>query len=214
MDLAGVAAAGWFWVCCLWPGTTVAGGSRRERLEAHSYAVLARLLDRLYRGAQRVFGLRVQVCPPIPGPQLAAAAPLLLFARHAGPGDSFLLVRALLCEAGVRPQVVLKRFLRWDPASTCSSAARRTSSCRRTRASMPPTRSRRSGRPSARGRPWCSSPRAATSPGAGGRGRSPGCPVTASDGVRPAHGDAGTCSRPAWTDRRRCWRRLPGGRMW
>lgn len=112
VDLFGVAAAGWFWVRCLWP---VPGLSRNERLQAHSYALLARLLDRLYRVGRQVFGLRIRTSPPVPPPEGATGRPLLVFARHAGPGDSMLLVRALLCEAGLRPQVVLKRFLRWDP---------------------------------------------------------------------------------------------------
>ncbi|WP_052442356.1 1-acyl-sn-glycerol-3-phosphate acyltransferase [Streptacidiphilus neutrinimicus] len=112
VDLAGVVAAAWFWVRCLRP---VPGRSRAERLQAHSYEVLARLLDRLYWVAGPVFGLRLEVDPAVPPPGRAGAAPLLVFARHAGPGDSFLLVRMLLCEAGLRPQLVLKRFLRWDP---------------------------------------------------------------------------------------------------
>lgn len=112
VDLAGFVAACWFWLRCLKP---VPGRPRPERLQAHSYVLLARLLDRLYRVGGRVFGLRLRVSPPVPSPARATARPLLVFARHAGPGDSLLLVRTLLCEAGLRPQLVLKRFLRWDP---------------------------------------------------------------------------------------------------
>lgn len=42
-------------------------------------------------------------------------APLLVFARHAGPGDSFLLVHALV-QQGFRPHIVLRSVLQWAPA--------------------------------------------------------------------------------------------------
>jgi 1-acyl-sn-glycerol-3-phosphate acyltransferase len=115
VDLAGVAAAGWHWARCL---AGVPRRGRAERLQRHSFALLARLLDTLYRAAERIFGLRVEVSPPVPPSGRTpgrTTAPLLVFARHAGVGDSFLLVRTLLCEAGLRPRVVLKQSLRWDP---------------------------------------------------------------------------------------------------
>lgn len=42
-------------------------------------------------------------------------APLLVFSRHAGPGDSLLLVHALLQQA-FRPHIVLRDMLQWAPA--------------------------------------------------------------------------------------------------
>jgi 1-acyl-sn-glycerol-3-phosphate acyltransferase len=41
--------------------------------------------------------------------------PVLVLARHAGPGDSFALVELLLSRYGRRPRIVLKEDLRWDP---------------------------------------------------------------------------------------------------
>lgn len=41
-------------------------------------------------------------------------APLLVFSRHAGPGDSFLLVYALL-QLRFRPRIVLRDILQWAP---------------------------------------------------------------------------------------------------
>ena len=113
-DLAGVAAACWIWLRCLRP---FRGPTDHERLQELSYALLARLLTLLHRAATRIFGLRIQVSPPVPAPGRGGAlsTPLLVLARHAGPGDSFLLIHALLCDAGLRPQVILKQFLRWDP---------------------------------------------------------------------------------------------------
>jgi 1-acyl-sn-glycerol-3-phosphate acyltransferase len=42
-------------------------------------------------------------------------APLLVFSRHAGPGDSLLLVHALL-QQQFRPHIVLRDVLQWAPA--------------------------------------------------------------------------------------------------
>ena len=47
-------------------------------------------------------------------PPRADAAPLVVLSRHAGPGDSFLLVHGLLL-AGYRPRIVLRSALRWVP---------------------------------------------------------------------------------------------------
>jgi len=107
-DLSGFAAACWVGLRCL----RRRGDDRRRRLEELSYRSLGRLLGLLRRAAGPVFGLRVGVAPPVP--TASGAGPLVLFARHAGPGDSFLLVHTLLA-AGLRPKLVLKRFLRWDP---------------------------------------------------------------------------------------------------
>lgn len=41
--------------------------------------------------------------------------PVLVFSRHAGAGDSFILVDQLLNTHGRRPRIVLKEQLRWDP---------------------------------------------------------------------------------------------------
>ena len=39
-----------------------------------------------------------------------------MFCRHAGPGDSFTLMHALMQWYGREPRVVLKEMLAWDPA--------------------------------------------------------------------------------------------------
>ena len=89
----------------------------RGALERRSYARLGWLLGVLCRAAVPVFGLRVEVADE----QAAAPAaghpdrPLLVLARHAGPGDSFLLVYAILAHARLRPRIVLKQALRLDP---------------------------------------------------------------------------------------------------
>ncbi|WP_237405085.1 1-acyl-sn-glycerol-3-phosphate acyltransferase [Actinacidiphila reveromycinica] len=49
------------------------------------------------------------------GPDRTGRVPLIVLVRHAGLGDSFLLLQILLTEAGLRPHTVLKRTLRVDP---------------------------------------------------------------------------------------------------
>jgi hypothetical protein len=41
---------------------------------------------------------------------------ILVFSRHAGPGDSLLLMDGLVNGYGRAPRIVLKEFLQWDPA--------------------------------------------------------------------------------------------------
>lgn len=59
--------------------------------------------------------LRLQIV--VEADQLASrAVPLLVVSRHAGPGDSFILVHELLDRGGRAPAIVLKDSLQWDPA--------------------------------------------------------------------------------------------------
>ncbi|SEJ50654.1 1-acyl-sn-glycerol-3-phosphate acyltransferase [Demequina mangrovi] len=47
---------------------------------------------------------------------IAPGHPLIVVCRHAGPGDSFIIVDALLNQFGRAPAIVLKDTLQWDPA--------------------------------------------------------------------------------------------------
>jgi 1-acyl-sn-glycerol-3-phosphate acyltransferase len=46
----------------------------------------------------------------------AAGIPLIVASRHAGPGDSFILIHVLLNRVHRMPRIVLARKLQWDPA--------------------------------------------------------------------------------------------------
>ncbi len=110
-DLAGVIAAGA--VRLRRPPRSAAD---RAALRTTDYALLERLLNVLRRAAARNFGLVVRVTPAVPDLGAAdAQGPVLVLARHAGPGDSFLVIHFLLSEARLRPHIVLKRMLRLDP---------------------------------------------------------------------------------------------------
>src|SRR5579859_7373938 len=90
-----------------------------EPYQSRHYAVVRRFLDALYRGAERTYGLRVCVEEPsLTGEELVARAtrPVIVLSRHAGPGDSLLLVHQLLSVYGRRPRVVMKATMQFDPS--------------------------------------------------------------------------------------------------
>lgn len=65
------------------------------------------------REARRVLNLRIRTDGPAPR---HPDGPVLVLCRHAGPGDSFTLMYALLHWYRREPRVVLKNTLAWDPA--------------------------------------------------------------------------------------------------
>ena len=68
----------------------------------------------LFREAKRV--LRLEITTEGPAPDAYPGHPLLVCCRHAGPGDSFTLIHALMYWYDREPRVVLKDTLQWDPA--------------------------------------------------------------------------------------------------
>jgi 1-acyl-sn-glycerol-3-phosphate acyltransferase len=78
------------------------------------YQLVGWYLRVLYREAARVLRLRVQAEGPNPDEYLDR--PLLVFCRHAGPGDSFLLINALVNWYAREPRIVLTERMQWAPA--------------------------------------------------------------------------------------------------
>ncbi|MCA1672561.1 MAG: 1-acyl-sn-glycerol-3-phosphate acyltransferase, partial [Actinobacteria bacterium] len=78
------------------------------------YGLVGWYLRVLYGEAARVLRLRVEIEGPDPDEYLDR--PLLVFCRHAGPGDSFLLIHALVNWYAREPRVVLTESLQWHPA--------------------------------------------------------------------------------------------------
>ena len=87
---------------------------RRPWFERVHYDIVQAYLVVFFREARRV--LRVKVETIGPSPAAFPGEPLLVCSRHAGPGDSFLLMYALMHWYGREPRVVLKDTLAWDPA--------------------------------------------------------------------------------------------------
>jgi 1-acyl-sn-glycerol-3-phosphate acyltransferase len=103
----------------LWIISGFGGRLQTEPYQTRHYRVVRWFLDALFRGAERTYGLRVEVEEPVPtGSELAArlTRPVIVLSRHAGPGDSFLLVHQLLSVYGRRPRVVMKAALQFDPS--------------------------------------------------------------------------------------------------
>lgn len=111
LEAAAVLAAGVLWVTS---GFGVALRTRRFQ-DAH-YAVLRWFLAVLVAAARRLFHLDVEIEAPGPG-RRGSANPVLVLCRHAGPGDSLLVVSTLMSQFGRRPRVVLKDTMQLDP--TC-----------------------------------------------------------------------------------------------
>jgi 1-acyl-sn-glycerol-3-phosphate acyltransferase len=78
------------------------------------YRLCGAMLRLLYRQARWVLRLTVEIDGVTPN-AMPVGRPLLVLSRHAGPGDSFLLIHALINWYGREPRIVLKRSLQWDP---------------------------------------------------------------------------------------------------
>ena len=78
------------------------------------YDLAQGMLVLFFREARRVLALRIRTDGP--APVAHPDRPILVCCRHAGPGDSFTLMYALLHWYGREPRVVLKDTLAWDPA--------------------------------------------------------------------------------------------------
>jgi 1-acyl-sn-glycerol-3-phosphate acyltransferase len=93
-----------------------AGFGRRLRtpyFEGIHYDLVQGLLWVLFAEARRVFALRIETDGP--DPDAYPGTPLIVASRHAGPGDSFTLVHALMDWYHREPRVVLKDTMAWDP---------------------------------------------------------------------------------------------------
>lgn len=102
---------------CSWVASGFGWAIRRPAFVAFHYLLARMLLAVLYWSISRYFALELDRRGPEQperDPQ-ALVSPLLVMSRHAGPGDSLLLVHELLSWARRRPRVVLKDTLQWDP---------------------------------------------------------------------------------------------------
>jgi 1-acyl-sn-glycerol-3-phosphate acyltransferase len=98
----------------LWVGSGFGWRIRSPRFQRAHYVLVQWFLQILFWECQRVLHVRVAVEGP--PPTSYDGRPLLILSRHAGPGDSFLVVHALLNWYAREPRIVLKDTLQWDPA--------------------------------------------------------------------------------------------------
>jgi 1-acyl-sn-glycerol-3-phosphate acyltransferase len=93
------------------------GFGRRIRTpywEGVHYDLVQGLMYVVFREARRVLAVRIETDGP--SPDAHPGRPLIVACRHAGPGDSFTLIHALMHWYDREPRVVLKDTLAWDPA--------------------------------------------------------------------------------------------------
>ena len=116
VEVAALVAAAVLWV--------LSGFGRRlhtRAFQAAHYTVLRLVLDGLMRVAQRLFALRVvtdgESWSPLDDGVPGSTNAMVVLSRHAGPGDSFLLVHTLMNRDHLRrPRIVLKDLLQLDPS--------------------------------------------------------------------------------------------------
>ncbi|MFT3873600.1 MAG: 1-acyl-sn-glycerol-3-phosphate acyltransferase [Nocardioides sp.] len=77
------------------------------------YDLLQGMLWVLFREGQRVLNTAIVISGP--APEARPSKPLIVCSRHAGPGDSFILVGSLMNTFQREPRIVLKYTLAWDP---------------------------------------------------------------------------------------------------
>ncbi|CAM3849823.1 1-acyl-sn-glycerol-3-phosphate acyltransferase [Smaragdicoccus niigatensis] len=93
---------------------TPAGHETKEWDSVHT-RLLFWTLSRLLKAARVLFAFDVIVEEPPDAAAMRSGGPLLVLARHAGPGDSFTIAYLLMSRYRRRPRIVLKDVLQFDP---------------------------------------------------------------------------------------------------
>ena len=97
----------------LWLRRIATGDRDEQRWERSHARLLLRALRALVAAARHTVGFSVELQAAVP--HLRDDAPVIVLARHGGPGDSFALAWLILERLGRVPRVVLKDALLWDP---------------------------------------------------------------------------------------------------
>lgn len=98
----------------LWAGSGFGWKMGSPGMQRAHYRLLRWMLRRVVASAK--FTFKVSIEREGSQPRTAGPRPVLVLSRHAGPGDSILLMDALANSFRRRPRIVLKEFLQWDPA--------------------------------------------------------------------------------------------------
>jgi 1-acyl-sn-glycerol-3-phosphate acyltransferase len=114
MELVVIALAGWLWLRRMVSRLT-STYAEDWWIDSHQ-RLLAGALEWVLGAAGHCFDFKVIVSDASKDESLRLEEPLLVLARHGGPGDSFVLVHLLLSRYRRRLQIVLKDVLQFDPA--------------------------------------------------------------------------------------------------
>lgn len=99
----------------LWVGSGFGWKVRSPAFQRAHYVLTGAFLTFLFWQARWTLRLRLDIAGSDPDTALPGR-PELVVCRHAGPGDSFVLVHALVNWFDREPRIVLKDALQWDPA--------------------------------------------------------------------------------------------------
>ncbi|HET7194709.1 MAG TPA: 1-acyl-sn-glycerol-3-phosphate acyltransferase [Nocardioides sp.] len=97
----------------LWLASGFGRRIRTPYFEGIHYDLVQGLMWVFFRQARWVLALGIETRGPTPDAH--PGQPILVCCRHAGPGDSFTLIHALMHWYSREPRVVLKDTLAWDP---------------------------------------------------------------------------------------------------
>ncbi len=98
----------------LWLASGFGWRLRTPYFEGIHYDLVQGTMWVFFQEARRV--LRLSIETEGPHPDAHPGRPILVCCRHAGPGDSFVLIHTLMAWYDREPRVVLKDTLAWDPA--------------------------------------------------------------------------------------------------
>jgi hypothetical protein len=101
-------------LAALWVASGLGRHLRTPTWQDRHYRLAAWWLRRVMGSARRTFRLTFRRDDTRADDE-RSTGPVLVFSRHAGPGDSFLLVDAVLNRFDRRPRIVLKDLLQLDP---------------------------------------------------------------------------------------------------
>ena len=108
-------AAALVWMLVLWVASGFGWKVRSPFFERQHYLLAGLILRSLFRAARVILRLEVEF-RDVNLDTLAPGRPIIVVSRHAGPGDSFIIVEALINRFSREPAIVLKDTLQWDPA--------------------------------------------------------------------------------------------------
>ncbi|MGY4644042.1 1-acyl-sn-glycerol-3-phosphate acyltransferase [Cellulomonas sp. URHB0016] len=100
---------------CLWVASGFGAFLQRPAFRHAHYRLANRMLQVLFWQVRWTLRLDIEVVDADLGVVLTGT-PVVVASRHAGPGDSFILVHSLLSWFDREPRIVLKDTLQWDPA--------------------------------------------------------------------------------------------------
>ena len=101
----------------LWVASGFGARMKSGTMQGRHYDLMRWFLTGMYQVGVRLFKLEIELDMPDSGLELSDIhrRPLLVFARHAGPGDSFLIAYGVLVRLHRNARIVLKDTLQLDP---------------------------------------------------------------------------------------------------